>query len=268
MRCEVVTTRDGARAVRDLATGEVMHPVGGGRESRDLYVAPSKLEERLRGSETEPLVLLDVGLGAGSNAAEAWRRSELRDRGRPLHIVSFDHTTEALELALRPEHAADFGLDGALGDAARALLADGIVRSSRSTWRLVRGELPAVLDDEPAGEADVVFWDPFSPKSNPGLWSVWAFEALRRRCRSGATVHTYSSATAIRAALLLAGFCVGRGPVTGERETTIAAVDMGDLEHPLGARWLSRLERSSCPFPTDAPGSALDLIRAMPQFDS
>jgi queuine tRNA-ribosyltransferase len=66
---------------------------------------------------------------------------------------------------------------------------------------------------------------------------------------------------------LLAGFAVGVGPATGAaRETTIAAIDPADLTHPLGARWLERLARSSAPFPSDAPPDALVQVRRHPQF--
>ena len=59
---------------------EVMHPVIGPLVEADaLYVVPSRLAARLaqtsEADPTAPLVLLDVGLGAGSNAVAAWRVS-------------------------------------------------------------------------------------------------------------------------------------------------------------------------------------------------
>ena len=54
---EVVTTRSGARAMRDRATGQVMHPVVGPlAEAEALYVAPSRLAERLLAPSVAPLV--------------------------------------------------------------------------------------------------------------------------------------------------------------------------------------------------------------------
>ena len=207
---EVVTTRSGARAMRDRATGQVMHPVVGPlAEAEALYVTPSRLAGRLLAPPCEPLVLFDIGLGAGSNAVAAWRVSEARAGGRALEIVSFDRTVAALVLALSPEHAAAFGLDGPAGVAARALLGGRHV-APRTTWRLVLGELPGALAGAVA--ADIVYWDPFSPRANPELWSMAAFIALRRCCADRATVHTYSAATSTRAAMLLAGFAVGAGP--------------------------------------------------------
>jgi queuine tRNA-ribosyltransferase len=133
-------------------------------------------------------------------------------------------------------------------------------------WRLAPGDLLETLPAEPA-RADVIFWDPFSPKVNPGLWTLAAFAAARARCGDRATLFTYSTATATRAALLLAGFFVGAGDASGPKDaTTAAATDPSLLARPLDARWLARLARSSAPFPPDAPGDALDRIRAHPQF--
>nr|WP_276603067.1 MnmC family methyltransferase [Nannocystis pusilla] len=243
-----------------------MHPVvGPAVEAARLYCEPARLAARLQRSE--PLVLLDVGLGAGSNAIAAWRLSEARTAGPRLTIVSFERSLDALALALRPEHAADFGLDGAAGAAASTLLGAGVHEAARTTWRLIAGELPGSLAGAPA--ADVVFWDPFSPRANPELWSVAAFTTLRGRCRAGATVHTYSGATAVRSALLLAGFFVGVGEPTGaHKAATCAAVDPADLEHPLDRRWLARLARSTAAFPADAPADAYSRVAGHPHSRS
>lgn len=266
--CEVVVTRDGARAMLDRRVGEVMHPVvGPAVESTRLYCRPSRLAERLVEGGEGPLVLLDVGLGAGSNAIAAWRISQAVEEGRRLEIVSFERCLDALALALRAEHAESFGFGGAAGRAAAELLAERRTETARTGWRLVVGELPGALAGEPEAAADVVFWDPYSPGRNPELWSVAAFEAVRRLCRVGVTLHTYSGATATRAALLLAGFAVGVGEATGDgRAGTCAALRVEDLARPLDLRWLDRLGRSSAPFPADAPGDALARVRELPQF--
>lgn len=263
--CEVVTTRSGARAVRDRRTGELMHPVVGPLvEAERLYVTPSRLRERLAGPE--PLVLLDVGLGAASNAIAAWKASAERSGGPPLTIVSFDHSLGALRVAL--EHGAELGFEGASLEAARALLHRGEHDAGHTRWRFVPGALPGTLAEVPDASADLVFWDPFSPRSNPGLWTAGAFRALRRACRRGATVCTYSGATSTRSAMILGGFAVGIGVSTGDNKfATIGAVDVEDAPSPLDGRWLERLTRSSAPFPSDAPTDALDQIRAAAQFN-
>jgi len=266
---EVVATRSGARAMRDRRTGEVMHPLGGpSEEARSLYVRPSRIEQRLDAGESEPLVLLDVGLGAGSNAAAAWCVSEARVASRrQLHIISFDRTFAALELALSPDHREAFGLQGTVLVASSQLIERGRTEGVGTVWRASLGELPSTLRAEPSASADIVYWDPFSPRANPTLWNAGTFTALRRACRDGATVHTYSGATATRTALLLAGFAVGFGDVlTSGRQATVAATRVDDLERPLDRRWLERLSRSSAPFPEDAPAGGFERIAGMPQF--
>jgi len=267
--CEVVETRGGATAMLDRITGEVMHPVVGPLiEAAALYVEPSCLAGRLLRPAPAPLVLFDVGLGAGSNALAAWRVSEaLGPSARRLEIVSFDRSLAALRLAASPAHAAAFGFEGDAGTAARQLAAHQHHETTRTSWRVRLGELPDEFAAAPAKSVDIVFWDPFSPRANPALWTMAAFAALRRVCREGATVHTYSRATATRSALLLAGFAVGFGAITGaNKPTTIAAVDLRDVNQPLNRRWLERLVRSSAPLPLDAPVDALVRIGKLPQF--
>lgn len=275
--CEVVTLANGALAIRERASGEVMHPGAGPRvEAETIYVAPSRLAARLR-EGGDPLVLFDVGLGAATNAISAWQVSEAQSAAaRQLEIVSFEHDLDALRLALRPENAAALGLteDGAHA-AATALLAAGRHETPRTRWRLCLGDFPASLAEVPDGSADVVFWDLFSPRTAPALWTIALFEDLRRVCRAGATLHTYSASTSTRSGLLLGGFAVGVGDPTGEHdETTIAATRVADLARPLGAQWLGRLGRSSMPLPSDVPSdpdaraAALARVRACPQFEN
>lgn len=267
-RFELVLTSLGVPAVRDAVLGEVMHPVvGPAVESERLYVAQSRLRESLV-EPGPPLVLLDVGLGAGSNALAALAAAEgLPRAARRLEIVSFEADTGALALAVSDAGAA-LGLAPPGLAAARALLAGGRFESPRVLWRLVPGDLCETLPREPV-RADLVFWDPFSPRVNPEAWTLAAFSALRLRCAERSAMYTYSTATATRSALLLAGFFVGAGDPSGpKQETTAAATHRELLARPLDARWLARLLRSSAPFPPDAPPDAMARLRAHPQFDS
>lgn len=255
--------------MRDKLSGELMHPVGPMLEAQRLYVEASRLGLRLQQSPASR-VLWDVGLGAASNASRAWLCSEAIGAPRPLRILSFDRSLAALELAVQPEHASAFGLEGGVGEAARALLAHGRHESAHCSWELRLGELDSTLREAaaaPADHADIVFWDPFSPGANPDLWTCAAFTVARRGCRAGATLHTYSGATSVRAALLLAGFAVGIGElISPGKHATCAATSVEALREPLTRRWFERLARSSAPFPSDAPADALERIEALPQF--
>jgi queuine tRNA-ribosyltransferase len=259
-RHEIVRTRAGLLAMRSREASEIMHPgVGPLAEAEALYVRQSRLAERLASGN---LVLFDVGLGAGSNALAARAAAERAPAGH-LELVSFERDLEALQLALTEPAA--FGLEGEPGEAARALLAQGRHDSPRTTWRLRHGELLAALQDE--ATADIVFWDPYSPRANPELWTIAAFSTLRRHAGPSCTLFTYSSSTATRVALLLAGWAVGAGdPVGGRGDTTAAAVNPGDLARPLPRSWLNRLGHPNAPLPADAPEDVIARTHAAPQF--
>jgi queuine tRNA-ribosyltransferase len=264
MSHEVVRTHKGILAMRCLEAGEVMHPgVGPLQEAEQLYVRQSRLGERLRGAER--LVVFDMGMGAGSNALAARSESERAPQtAARLELVSFERDLGALELALTQPAA--FALEGESGDAARALLAQGKHETPRTCWRLRQGDLLQALEQESA-RADIVFWDPFSPRSNPELWTIAAFTAIRRAAGPRCTLFTYSASTAVRIAMLLAGWAVGVGDAIGEKAaTTAAAVLLADLARPLDRRWLTRLSKPNVPLPADAPSDILDRVLTAPQF--
>ena len=267
MKHEVVTMRSGVQAMRSTDTGELMHPGTGPLiEARTLYVEQSRLRTRLEAAPAdEPFVLFDVGLGAASNAIAAWNVSAAlgRDVAR-LHIVSFENDLGALELAL--EHGAAFGLVGEAGAAARALVKHGIHETGRTTWQLRHGDVLGLMA-EGHERAQTVYWDPFSPRANPDLWTVAAFTAVRRQAGPDCTLFTYSASTRVRIALLLAGWAVGRGAPTGNKEhTTAAAVKAEDLRAPLQRAWLARLERPDVPLPADVDHAQLARLQDRTQF--
>ena len=164
--------------------GEVMHPVvGAAEESERLYVTQSRLAERL-GRPGPPLVLFDVGLGAGSNALAALRAARRAEvPRRALRLLSFERELGALRLATSEEGSAALGLDVADLAAARALLASGRHEEPGALWRLVEGDLLETLPARPE-LAEVVFWDPYSPRHDPAPWDLPLFAALRRPLRA------------------------------------------------------------------------------------
>jgi tRNA U34 5-methylaminomethyl-2-thiouridine-forming methyltransferase MnmC len=249
---ELVTLRNGTRAVRHLGHGEVMHPsVGPWQEARALYVEQSRLAEKLQ-REGPPLCVWDVGLGAGTNAVAALTCArELGDRQRrDLEVVSFEIDLAPLRLALAD--AAGFPFLQPFANAGNALLSGEAWSEGRSRWEVHLGDA-ADLWRRDWKPADLIFFDPFSPVSNPALWTPAAFAQLRAYAREdgdGCTLYTYSAATPTRVSLLLGGFFVGTGIATGmKKETTVGATRRELLDAPLDARWLSRWERSAAQAP-------------------
>jgi tRNA U34 5-methylaminomethyl-2-thiouridine-forming methyltransferase MnmC len=270
---ELVTLRNGARAVRNWVHGEVMHPsVGPWQEARALYVEQSGLAEKLR-REGPSLHVWDVGLGAGTNAVAALTCA--RELGaaqrRALHVVSFEIDLAPLRLALAD--AQGFPFLRPFAAAGEALASTRHWSEGALRWDLHLGDA-AALWRAAWHPADIVFYDPFSPASNPQLWTPSAFQSLRRHARedgAGCTLYTYSAATPTRVSLLLGGFFVGTGIATGMKtETTAAATRRELLPAPLDQRWLARWARSSSQAPHGAELSdqIADAVRGHAQFRS
>jgi hypothetical protein len=78
------------------------------------------------------------------------------------------------------------------------------------------------------------------------MWTQEVFRAIRARAGDDCILTSYSRSTVVRARLMLAGWYVGRGAATGEKnETTVAATRLEELRAPLGIDWLGRVRRSA-----------------------
>jgi tRNA U34 5-methylaminomethyl-2-thiouridine-forming methyltransferase MnmC len=247
----LVTVASGARSLRSLAHGETFHPVVGPMvEARALHVGQSRLRERARGLG-RPFVVWDVGLGAAANAIAVIEN--ISQSGLPIALHSFDCTTAPLAFARA--HAEELRYLAPWSAAVGALLAAGRVQVGGISWHLHLGDFRAVISPgnlPPAGglrsipAPDAILYDPYSPKANPGLWTLEHFTRLRACAGESCTLTSYSRSTSVRVTLALAGFFVGRGTATGEKdETTIAATRRELLADPLGEDWLTRVGRST-----------------------
>jgi hypothetical protein len=88
---------------------------------------------------------------------------------------------------------------------------------------------------------------------------------------------TYSRSTMLRVTMLRAGFFVGAGHATGEKEETTIASNARELvAEPLGARWLERARHSTSAEPMHEPvyrqeplrPGTWQALRSHPQFQS
>ena len=259
---DIVTGPQGFSSIRQLSSGEVMHSVNRpSDEANKLYVEQSGLAGRLRSRDDGDgeLVIWDVGLGAASNAMAALHCFEQVHAAhgpaalRPLRLVSFECDLDPLKLAVK--FASHFphlrhGAPHAILETGRWTHASG-----RMQWELLKGDFLGVF--ESAAVPDFIFYDPFSAKTDHGLWTAEVFQRLAAHCApKSAELYTYSAATAVRVALLTAGFFVAPGVGTGPKaDTTLAFTRAtGPIRHPaaprlFGDEWLARWRRSGSKFP-------------------
>ena len=259
-RYQLVRLNNGICSVRSLADAETFHPVVGPvAEAEALYVNQLKLRERLQNHSGE-FVIWDVGLGAAANALTVLRAT--REIACHIRLVSFDHTLEPLEFALK--HTAELGYFGGYENHLKQFLCGHRVTFQDGpqtvNWEFHHGDFPTLLKSKISNlkfqKPHAILFDAYSPARNPAMWTLPLFTNLfqlldpKRPC----ALPTYSRSTILRVTLLLAGFFVGVGHATGEKEeTTIAANDLSLIAEPLDRRWLERARRSHSAEPMIEP---------------
>ena len=280
---EIHPSPHGFNSVRQISSGEVMHSVNRPEdEANRLYIEQSFLAARLAASErsADELVVWDVGLGAATNAMAVLRcfeRSQAENGAeqlRSLRLVSFECDLDPLRLAAGRAGYFPHVRHGA----PQAILAQGhwTHSSGRMHWELVHGDF--LTQFATARAPDLIFYDPFSYKTDSALWSAETFTGIIETCATKpAELYTYSAATAVRAALLSAGFFVGEGVGTGPKADTTIAFSRAESAqtflrspHLLGLEWLARWRRSSSKFPASLSPEARtrfeNRIENHPQF--
>ena len=288
---EVHASPHGFSSIRQISSGEVMHSVNDPREeSNTLYIEQSCLASRLAepsasAEELGELVIWDVGLGAGSNAMAAihcfeseWK-NRTNDGGqlhamRPMRIVSFEHDLDSLRLAIANPRDFPHIRHGAPHE----ILKCGAWKhaSGLLCWELIDGDFLEKF--ESAIAPDLIFYDPFSFKTDTRFWTTAVFSQIFEKISpKSVELYTYSASTAVRVALLAAGFFVAEGVGMGPKSSTTLAFSRasGAAVHPLapallGPDWLARWKRSHLKVPAGLSGSEAAAfekrIESHPQF--
>jgi tRNA U34 5-methylaminomethyl-2-thiouridine-forming methyltransferase MnmC len=273
------------RATREAATHERIATV------QDANSSPSPREERTGTTHREAVSKYGetdswraweaIGLGRGASPSSASASAA----SCPLRILSFDHTLEPLQFAF--EHATELGYFTDYEEPVKNFLRDHHATFTdgprQITWQLHLGDFPTFLTHpqthsptHPPSPHAILF-DAFSPAKNPAMWTAPLFADLFRHLDPArpCALPTYSRSTMLRVSLLIAGFYVGAGHATGEKEeTTIAANTPALISEPLDQKWLQRARNSSSAEPLWEPvyrqarltNETLEKLRHHPQF--
>ncbi|MBP6740480.1 MAG: tRNA guanosine(34) transglycosylase Tgt [Leptospiraceae bacterium] len=261
---EIIENEKGFWSVKQRSSGETMHSVSNPMvEAKELYIDQSNLSERLATSnhkeemneDAEPFIIWDVGLGAATNAMAAIVCHESISNPRAMHLISFESDLDPLKLAIK--NAGRF--PHLYHKAPRKLLERSIWQSDSGliTWNLIFGDFAVLFSSQKI--PDLIFYDPFSFKTDSLLWKAEFFQRIFNHCKASektTTLYTYSASTAVRSALLHAGFWVGKGIGIGPKlDTTIAFSKAPESElekkNLLSSEWLSRREKSYARYPQE-----------------
>ena len=207
--------------------GDTYHPRAGALgQSRHVFLAGNGLPGRWAGRRR--FVVLETGFGLGHNFLATWDAwQQDAQRCDTLWYVAIEkHPPRRDDLARA--HAGS-RLPALAADLLRAWppltpdmhlldLAGGRVR-----LLLAFGDIAQVLP-ELVARVDAFYLDGFAPDRNPAMWDPWRLRQLPRLAAPGATVATWSVASAVRQGLQAAGFQVEKRPGWGGKREMTAGV--------------------------------------------
>ncbi|MBW4466467.1 MAG: hypothetical protein KME07_13665 [Pegethrix bostrychoides GSE-TBD4-15B] len=201
-------TDDGSFTFFSAEFNEAFHSRQGARsEAFTKFAEATDLPEQARAPQ---LCLLDVCYGLGYNSAAALET---------IWAVNPDCRVElyALELdASVPQAVVDSSLVNIwlppTQEILQALATDSECHSQQLSAKLLVGDARQTIQ-QLSMQADAVFFDPFSPRRCPQLWTVEFFQQVRGRLAPNGKLATYSRSASVRAAMQQVGLQIGTIPL-------------------------------------------------------
>ena len=208
----IFVTEDGSATLKLNQFDEQFHSTHGAiNESMHIYINAG-----LKAATTSPVNLLEIGFGTGLNAILTCIHKE--DRTINYHgIEAFPLTKEEIYLLnyqdfmTEEEYRVFLSLHHAEGD---ELLQMNHFSFQKSIIKLEDIALPKDY-------YQVVYFDAFSPNTQPELWTADIFEKIYTSMKSGAVITTYCAKGSVKRAMKAVGFEIEGlpGPI-GKREIT------------------------------------------------
>lgn len=217
MDIELYQTEDGSPTLYNVDLGEHYHSVHGAlQESVHIFLRDA-LEHRAEQDERS-LSVLEVGFGTGLNALLTLLYAERRKR-----IVSYT-TLERYPIDDNLVRRLNFNIDGyKQEDISRA-----VMELHSAPWGLPSALSPCFSLHKvkcdltlyaPQGSFDVIYFDAFSPETQPELWEEHIFSRLYLATAPGGVLTTYCAKGEVRRRLQRVGYTVERLPgPKGKRE--------------------------------------------------
>jgi tRNA U34 5-methylaminomethyl-2-thiouridine-forming methyltransferase MnmC len=244
----LIKTADGSLTLKDgLLEESYRSEFGAASESFHVYLKNSGVYDQLIGKDAAKdsdceLRLLEYGFGTGLNylltASLATTQRKRVEYVALEKLLLSDSILDALKLDLSVQHCEAITARCPPIEIARQY-------NSLLEWRRALPDVPQNgtysgstefvnlkliigpaehYKAEEGKSFDAIYFDPFSPKSSPELWTASVLEQAFRSLKPGGTLTTYCVAGDVRRALTKANFEVHRlpGPTKGKRQVLLA----------------------------------------------
>ncbi|MFZ4647942.1 MAG: tRNA (5-methylaminomethyl-2-thiouridine)(34)-methyltransferase MnmD [Gemmataceae bacterium] len=214
----LVLTADGSHSVYNTQIGQHYHSVYGAREESERVYIELGLQAAFNQFDDEPLRVFEMGFGTGLNALLTMRESEKQKRS-----VEYE-TVETHPLPLEEAHQLNY--DGLLGTTTLSTLHEapwGISTAISPLFTLTKHEA-RIQDFRTTNLFHLIYYDAFSPKGQPELWTADLFTNLAELIRPGGILTTYCVKGYVQRNLQAASFKVEKHPGPPHKRQVIRAI--------------------------------------------
>jgi tRNA 5-methylaminomethyl-2-thiouridine biosynthesis bifunctional protein len=194
-------------------------------ESRFTFLEGNNLPENWRGKKN--YTIAELGFGTGLNFFAAWLAwQQDPQRSKNLTFISVERSPLSVEhfarLAQRWPELAVFVSEFVSQYPTKTIGHHWLsLQNGTVNVLLCFGDVEAIMPEWQLG-VDTWFLDGFSPSRNPAMWSTQLCKIIARNSHIGASFATFTAASAVRKALLGAGFTVQKtNGFAGKRERLI-----------------------------------------------
>lgn len=211
-----IITDDGSITFRNEEVDECYHTKSGAvEESFEKHAKPAKIDELAR--KQNEIVIFDVCFGLGYNSCAAIDLIKKINPNCKIIIYGFENDQKILDKILEVEPKFEnFSI-------IQKIVKSHYFEEDNITIKILLGDAREKINSVNES-ADVVFFDPFSPKKAPMMWEKDFFKSIITKMKIGGILTTYSCARVVRDNLNSAGFEVKDGPIIGRRSPSTIAV--------------------------------------------
>lgn len=201
MRFEVQSTEDGSQTIFDAFFNETFHSKFGARsESQYVFIEKGLCEF----CNVNELNILEIGFGTGLNALLTLlnKPSGQKIYYETVELFPIEQKLVKLFSESLPEKELYLKFMEAKWGEEQVIMPDFILFKRNEN----------ITECTYNKNFDLIYFDAFSPKTQPELWSVAVFDRLYRHINHGGMLVTYASSGVVKQSLRAVGFKVERLP--------------------------------------------------------
>lgn len=220
-KIEVRTTADGSPTLYVPALNEHYHSHhGAAQESRHVFIEAGLAPLLAAGlGQTQPLQVLEVGLGTGLNALLTLEAAQAAAAAVAYYGYETVPLPAAAVAALAPQWAANPVLSRVFSEL--HTMPWGMPRMLVPELLLTKVQKPIQAVTLPAARYNLIYFDAFAPDKQPELWTEDIFHNLYYAAAPGAVLVSYCAQGQFRRNLRAAGWLTEKLPgPPGKREMT------------------------------------------------